>query len=158
MKKIITLVASVPVLALFGGIGILAIRIGETWDETTTQSLVTGLTVVCGGGTLLFALLLACLIGVPLAIRAYGEGGGARRQWGDGWSSSWTALSRCEDWPPVPPKRPPPLMDGEWRKLPEPPPWGMTGGGSPKLLPPVEQDERFGLAPWQEGNDDASIR
>ena len=35
------------------------------------------LAIVCGGGALLFAVLLACIVGIPLAIRAYGESGGA---------------------------------------------------------------------------------
>ncbi len=154
MKKILTLVAAVPVLALFGGIGILAYRMGETWDAATTQSLVTGLTVVCGGGALLFAMLLACLIGIPLAIRAYGEGGDRRRMWDDGWRNNTHApLPRVDDWPPLPTKRPLPLMEGQWR-IPDQamgaqhhatPPWGITGGGQTQLLPPVEQDERFGM-------------
>lgn len=144
MKKILTLVASVPVLALFGGIGILAIRIGETWDEAATQSLVTGLTVVCGGGALMFAVLLACIIGIPLAIRAYGEGGASRRTWVDGWDrSARPALPHVDNWPPVPSKRSTPMIEGQWSRVPDTPPWGITGGGQTQFLPPEDQDARF---------------
>lgn len=160
MKQLLYTIAAIPALALFGGIGILAWRIGETWDSTTTQSLVTGLTVVCGGGALLFAILLACIVGIPLAIRAYGEGGASRRTWiatddaGDGWRrSARSALPRFDEWQPVTTKRQPAMIEGQWQRLwdapPAPssptPPWGMTGGGNTQLLPPVEQDARFGV-------------
>lgn len=140
MKKIITLVAIVPVLALFGGVGILTMRISDTWSEATTQSLVTGLTVVCGGGALVFAILLACIVGIPLAIRAYGEAGTQQRAWRD-----LPGGGETHHWQPVyPSKRQTPMIDTEWSRLPAPPPpWGMSGGT--KLLPPAEQDERFGF-------------
>lgn len=164
MKQLLYTIAAIPALALIGGIGILAWRIGETWDSSTTQSLVTALTVVCGGGALLFAILLACIVGIPLAIRAYGEGGASRRKWlyedeaGDGWGApKRRALPRFDDWQPAPPKRPPPMIEGQWSRMPDyppasppaqplsTPPWGMTGGGNTQLLPPAEQDERFGV-------------
>jgi hypothetical protein len=140
MKQILAFLGAIPILALFGGIGILAYRIGETWDAATTQSLVTGLTVVCGGGALMFALLLALIVGVPLAIRAYGEGGRSHRHWDTGRSS----LSTWDDLPPRH-RLPPSTIDGQWRQLPDPtPPWGATGGGHSQLLPPA-QDDRFGM-------------
>jgi hypothetical protein len=146
MKKIITLVAIVPVLALFGGVGILALRISATWNEATTQSLVTALTVVCGGGALVFAILLACIVGIPLAIRAYEEAGASQRAWRELPGSGRLASREPNDWQPVyPPKRQSPMIEGEWSRLPSPPPWGMSGGGDTRLLPPAEQDERFGF-------------
>lgn len=140
MKKILTLIGAVPVLALFGGVGVLAYRIAETWNAETTQGLVTGLTVVCGGGTLVLCILLALIVGVPLAIRAYGEGGSSRRAWGESIPSGW-------DEPPsrLPMRRLPGMIDTQWRQLPDStPPWGATGGGNSQLLPP-QQDERFGV-------------
>lgn len=161
MKQLLYLIATMPALALIGGIGVLAFRIGETWESATTQSLVTGLTVVCGGGALLFAILLACIVGVPLAIRAYGEGGAGQRNWSEagagreGWGTPMRrALPHFDEWSPITPKRQPRLIEGEWSRMPESPaisspqatpPWGMTGGGNPQLLPPLEQDERFGF-------------
>lgn len=168
MKQLLYTIAAIPALALIGGIGVLAWRIGETWDSTTTQSLVTALTVICGGGALLFAILLACIVGIPLAIRAYGEGGTSRRKWlyedhdaGDGWGTpNRRALPHLDDWQPVTSKRQPPMIEGQWHRMsdypttPPPsqpstpqslPPWGMTGGGNTQLLPPVDQDERFGV-------------
>lgn len=156
MKKILAILGAIPVLALFGGIGILSYRISETWDAATTQALVTGLTVICGGGTLVLCILLALIVGVPLAIRAYGEGGMSRRHWnddGDGWGKSTRpALPRFDDWQRVIPKRQPPMIDGYWQRLPDTPPsqpsptppWGATGGGHSQLLPPP-QDDRFGV-------------
>ena len=157
MKDLLYTIAAIPALALVGGFGILAYRIGETWNSATTQSLVTGLTVVCGGGALLFAILLACIVGIPLAIRAYGEGGASRRAWtndDDGWGNPMRiSSSRNDDWSAVSSKRQPSLIDGQWQRMSEPapaqpsstPPWGMTGGGNTQLLPPVKQDERFGV-------------
>lgn len=140
MKKILTLIGAVPVLALFGGVGVLAYRIAETWNAETTQGLVTGLTVVCGGGTLVLCILLALIVGVPLAIRAYGEGGSSRRAWGESIPSGWDELP-----PRLPIRRAPGMIDTQWRQLPDPtPPWGATGGGNSQLLSPP-QDERFGV-------------
>jgi len=163
MKEILYTIAAIPALALLGGIGVLAWRIGETWNSATTQSMVTALTVICGGGALLFAILLALIVGIPLAIRAYGESGMSRRKWryddmGDSWGKPKpSALPRLDDWPPMPPaKRQPPMIEGQWQRLPDSPttmppappstpPWGVTGGGNTYLLPPMEQDERFGV-------------
>lgn len=140
MKKLLVLIAAVPVLALFGGVGVLAWRIAETWNAATTQGLVTGLTVVCGGGALVVGILLALIVGVPLAIRAYGEGGASRRAWGTSIPPGW------DDAPRLPLRRNPPLIDTQWRSLPDPTsPWGATRGGNPQLLPPPTQDDRFGL-------------
>lgn len=143
MKKILALIGAVPVLALFGGVGILAYRIADTWNAETTQGLVNGLTVICGGGALVVCVLLALIVGVPLAIRAYGEGGISRRAWG---GTGRTALPEWDDLPPrLPMRRPQNTIEGQWQQLPAPtPPWGATGGGNSHLLPPP-QDERFGL-------------
>lgn len=154
MKKILALIVAIPALALFGGIGVLSYRIAGTWSDATTQGLVTGLTVVCGGGALVVAVLLSLIVGVPLAIRAYGESGDRRRLWDDGWRNyTRPPLPRVDDWPSLPAKRLPPLIEGQWRipeqamgaQHPVTPPWGVTGGGQTHLLPPVEQDERFGM-------------
>lgn len=142
MKKLLALVAIVPILALFGGLGVLSWRISETWTDATTQGLVTGLTVVCSGGALVVCVLLALIVGVPLAVRIFGETGISHRAWGAGRSlPSWDDV-------PLPPRRLPSALDGQWRELPQPPltpPWGATGGGTPHLLPPPEQDNRFGI-------------
>lgn len=145
MKKLLALIAAIPVLALFGGIGILSWRISETWSEATTQNLVTGLTVVCSGGALVVGVLLALIVGVPLAVRIFGEAGLSYRAWGGG---GRTAFPSLWDDVPRPPRRLPSPIDGQWRELPPPsamPPWGATGGGNTQLLPPPSQDGRFGL-------------
>lgn len=135
-----TLLVVVPVLALFLGVGAIGVAISQTWTDGNTQSLITGLATVCGGGVVVVGILLSLLVGVPLAIRAYGEGGKARRQWSE---------------EPEPWSRPPlPVQDANWRALPPtipgPNPWelgpGWTGGGQVDLLPGPEQDGRLGFA------------
>lgn len=144
MKKLLAFIVAIPALALIGGVGILALRISDTWNASTTQSLVTGLTVVCGGGALMVAILLALIVGIPLAVRIFGETGISHRAWGGGRTAippGW------DDIPPrLPMRRSPPMIEGEWRQSENPtPPWGVTGGGSPQLLPPPEHDQRFGI-------------
>lgn len=149
MKKLITLIAAVPVLALFGGVGILALRIGETWTSAATESLVHGISVTCGSGALLFAVLLACIVGVPLAIRAYGESGANQRRWQDSPTRGRSRWREAEDGQALPDyltKRPSAIIDGQWTRLPvSGAPWDRPDDTSARLLPPAEQDERFGF-------------
>lgn len=143
MKKILAIIVAIPALALIGGTGILAWRISDTWSEATTQSLVTGLTVICGGGALVVAILLALIVGIPLAVRIFGETGISHRAWG-GTGRPTLIPPGWDDVPPRLPMRRPSMIEGEWSHTPTPP-WGATGGGSPQLLPPPDQDRRFGI-------------
>ncbi|MCB0083384.1 MAG: hypothetical protein KDE47_20725, partial [Caldilineaceae bacterium] len=147
MKDLLYTLAAIPALALIGGMGILAWRIGETWTSTTTQSLIIALTVICGGGALLFAILLALIVGIPLAIRAYGEGGTSHRRWawdgdsGSGWGKAKRSQPPIDEWSAATPSKPRlPLIEGQWTHLPSsptaitpasstPPSWGISGGG-----------------------------
>lgn len=81
-------------LALFVGVGFLAWKIGETWDQAATQSLVSGLVAVCGGGTVIVGTFIALIVGVPLAMRYFVEGSRAQRAWRDngGWQDEGTVL------------------------------------------------------------------
>lgn len=80
-STVITALIAVPVLALFVGVGVLAMRIGDHWTEATTASLVTGLTTVCGGGFVVISLIVAIVVGIPFAIRMFGESGRANSTW-----------------------------------------------------------------------------
>lgn len=144
MKKILAIIVAIPALALIGGTGILAWRISETWSDAITQSLVTGLTVVCGGGALMVAILLALIVGIPLAVRIFGETGISHRAWGAGRTAippGWDDLPSR-----LPMRRQPPMIEGEWHyPHNQTPPWGATRGSAPHLLPPPEQDNRFGM-------------
>ena len=80
-KAILASAVLVPVLALFLGVGILADAIGRTWDARATDGLITGLVATCGGGAVVIGVLLALIVGVPLALRAYERGGMASRAW-----------------------------------------------------------------------------
>jgi hypothetical protein len=123
MKKVLTLLAAAPLLALLGGVGVMSYTIGQSWTSADTQTLVAGLVSACMVGGIILGTLLALLVGIPLAIRAYGEAGRARQQW-----------------PEFAP--PGPLVDGQWQLLPPPngqpptvPPWQVTGGGHVDLMP-----------------------
>lgn len=138
-------IIAVPILALFGGIGFLAYQIGQTWDARSTDSLIAGLVATCGGGMVVIGIFLALIIGIPFAIRMFGEAGYSQRAWRDQPApSTLPALP----WPD-PRQRP---VDTTWQTLSSPatpPPWGMTGGGNIGLLPAPNQDKRFGMTEAQ---------
>ncbi len=103
-QTIVALVVVIPILALFLGVGILFASIGQTWDASTTSALIAGLVTVCGGGVLVFSLLLALIVGVPLAIRLFAESGRASRAWhGSLPVEKWKALPAPYDWQQAPP-------------------------------------------------------
>jgi len=64
MKKIFSIVVAAPVLALFTGIGVLAFRIADKWDERNTDVLISNVTMACGIGGLVLALVLAAFVGL----------------------------------------------------------------------------------------------
>jgi hypothetical protein len=108
VEKWVALVISVPLLALFGGVGILAFQIGETWQEGDTRALISGLTTACAGGFVVLALLLGLIVGVPLALRAYSAGAWSHRRWDD-----WSQMS-----PPYRSALPGPRSSGAWLDAP----------------------------------------
>lgn len=116
MKGLITGLVAAPVLALFVGVGVLAWRIGDTWDQRNTDSLVTALAATCAGGAIIVGLLLALIVGVPLALRAYEGGGYARRAWTAETQTQWRQLPVSR--PPAWAEQPPMLTDnrqGAWQ-------------------------------------------
>lgn len=144
-QTIVVGLIALPVLALFGGLGFLAYQIGQTWDARSTDSLIAGLVATCGGGVVVIGILLALIIGIPFAIRMFGEAGYSQRAWRElPPSSPLSALPF--------PDRTQRAIDTTWQALPAPPaapPWGMTGGGNIGLLPAPTQDQRFGMAALQ---------
>ena len=80
-KGFLAAVFAVPSLIALAGFGILAYQIGETWDARSTDSLISGLVAVCASGAMVMVFLLALIVGVPLALRAYERGGQARQTW-----------------------------------------------------------------------------
>lgn len=108
MKKIFALVIVVPILALFGGIGVLAYHIAGTWDERNTDVLITGIITACGIGGLVIALALAAFVGLIFYARWQQD-----RSWGmgPGWRSSPKVLpapDRQGPWLDMPPALPEP--------------------------------------------------
>lgn len=69
MKKIFSLVIAAPILALFVGIGVLAFRIGDHWDERNTDVLISNVTMICGIGGLAISLALAAFVGLVFYAR-----------------------------------------------------------------------------------------
>jgi hypothetical protein len=140
-QTIVVGIIAVPILALFGGIGFLAYQVGQTWDARSTDALVAGVVATCGGGAVVIGVLLSLIVGIPFAIRMFGEAGYSQR----GWREPSPTL-------PFPAStghhRPPSAIDTTWRQLPvqpQTPPWGVTGGGNTQLLSAPQQDKRFGI-------------
>ena len=111
-KTIVAVVAVSPFVALIVGAATLAMRIGDTWSEATTASLVTGLVAVCGGGFVVIALILSLIVGIPMATRFFFEAGVARRPWDAAQSPRYLDAKPWQE------PRPPQLTDrqsGDWQ-------------------------------------------
>lgn len=80
-ETIFALVVAGPILALCVGAATLLFKIGDSWTAQNTNSLIVGLVATCGGGVVVIGILLAIIIGIPIAIRMYGEAGHSRRAW-----------------------------------------------------------------------------
>lgn len=81
LKGLLVVLVGVPCMALFAGAGALAWRIGDTWDQRNTDSMVTAMASICAGGAIVIGVMLALIVGVPLALRTYSQGGQAQRSW-----------------------------------------------------------------------------
>jgi hypothetical protein len=119
IKRLFALVALVPVIALFGGVGILSIQIGETWTEASTQFLLGTLATSCMGGAIVLAGLLALIVGVPLALRAYSAAAVSHKRWDDATGVSMMG-GRQPRMLPGPGQYPagPATVDGSWESSP----------------------------------------
>ena len=119
VRDIIALIVAVPLLALFLGVGFLAYSVGSTWTPADTQALITAVATICAGGMVIIGMLLAIIIGIPFAIRTYGESGRAHREWKPMMEPPQVVN------PPAPPELPP-----------------VTGGGHYELLTDVTDKAR----------------
>ena len=90
-KTLLTMVALSPIVALLGGIGVLAFNISQTWDARNTDALISGLIASCSIGGIVMAGILGALVGIPLAMRL---------------------MDRWRQAEPLPPR--------QWRELPSP--------------------------------------
>ncbi len=132
---LLTLIIGAPILAMFVGVGVFFYNASATWTSSDNQAVITAMAAVCGSGLVVVGLLVAFIVGIPLAIRAYGESGRAARQW---------------EGPPVDvPYRALPPMQQEYPALSGPVqpttanPWTVTGGGHFDDMPAPVQDGRF---------------
>lgn len=69
MKKILATIMVAPILTLFVGVGILAFSVSNKWDERNTDVLITNLTMVCGIGGLVIALILGSFVSLAFYSR-----------------------------------------------------------------------------------------
>lgn len=81
LRGLLVVLVGVPCMALFIGAGALAWRIGDTWDQRNTDSMVTAMASICAGGAIVIGVMLALIVGVPLALRTYSQGGQVQRSW-----------------------------------------------------------------------------
>ena len=81
-------------LGIVAGIASFFYRVGETWDQGQTNTLVNGLVMVCFGSGMFMAVIASLILGVALAAKILsvktpagsgGHGSGAGRGWGKGW-------------------------------------------------------------------------
>lgn len=133
---LLTLLIGAPILALFVGIGIFAYNASATWTSADNQAVITAMAAVCGSGLVVIGLLVALIVGIPLAIRAYGESGRAARQWeGPPMDVPFRALPNpAYDYPALP---------GPTQPAQPANPWTVTGGGHFDDMPAPVQDGRF---------------
>jgi len=129
IKKVLGTLMLLPGIALLGGTGLLFWNIGQTWTESTTQMMVAGFVTVCGGGFVVFALILALIVGVPMGIRFLDGMSLAKHQWNGPTQQGGGVVIDATDWQQLPPAQP------------DVPPWQVTGGGTLDLL--TDQDSRF---------------
>lgn len=69
MKNVLTTIIVAPILTLFIGIGILAFSVSSKWDERNTDVLISNLTMVCGIGGLVIALIMGSFIALAFYSR-----------------------------------------------------------------------------------------
>ena len=105
LRGLLVVLVGVPCMALFVGAGALAWRIGDTWDQRNTDSMVTAMASICAGGAIVIGVMLALIVGVPLALRTYSQGGQAHR--------SWQQYDRYPQYLPPQPTQHPQLVDSQ---------------------------------------------
>ena len=102
-QTIVSLLVAAPMLALFGGVGFLAWQVGQSWDTRNTDMLVSAASMSCAGGAVVVAMLLALIVGVPLALRAYQQAGHARQAWPEPQYRALPPASSVPHWQQQPP-------------------------------------------------------
>lgn len=131
---LLTLIIGTPILALFVGVGIFAYNASASWTSADNQATITALAAVCGSGIVVLGLMIAFVVGIPLAIRAYGESGRARREWAEPPMETPYRM--------LPPQPEYPALPGPTQQA---NPWTVTGGGHFDDMPAPQQDRRFRL-------------
>ena len=63
-KGFLAAVFALPALIALAGVGILAWKVGDTWDSRNTDLLVGGTVAACVSGVVLFALIVGAVLGL----------------------------------------------------------------------------------------------
>ena len=77
-REMLAAPVAVGVVAMLGGVGVLAYRIGGTWDQRNTDMLTSGAVLICLAGVMLFFGIVGILIGVPVFLRVMDSRNDAR--------------------------------------------------------------------------------
>ena len=134
-KTILVGVAVAPIAALFVAAAFIGTAIADSWNEATTASLVTGLVAVCGGGFVVISLILALIVGIPMATRFFFEAGVARRAFDAAPSTYVDSRALPAGRRPWQEETPPQLTDRQSGS------WQSSGPGSYRLWEDDDGDE-----------------
>lgn len=131
-REMLAAPVAVGIVAMLGGVGVLAWRIGGTWDGRNTDTLVMGAIMTCFGGVFLVCLLLGVVVGVPLALRVMESRSEAREMAMD--MRLARMAERYDAGRMAPPARPAisapyDVLPSDARPLLAPPGMGMMGNG-----------------------------
>ena len=77
-KELLVMPFVVISVAAVAGFGMLAYRIGGTWDQRNTDMLTSGAVLICLAGVMLFFGIVGILIGVPVFLRVMDSRNDAR--------------------------------------------------------------------------------
>jgi len=138
-NSIFAQLAAIPILAVFIGVAILAVRIGMDWTPQTTQTVVGGFLTICAGSVALIGVIIGLLVGLALHKRI------SREQP----QPAPPAIRTISGYPIMPYREPgvPQLSDGRERLG----SWSSNGPASYDVWEEPEPAEWSQARAWQEG-------
>jgi len=134
-KGLLAVFVAVPVAAVMIASAFIGQAIAENWDKATTASLVAGLVATCGGGFVVISLILALIVGIPMATRFFFEAGVARRAFDAAPSTYVDSRALPAGRRPWQEETPPQLTDRQSGS------WQSSGPGSYRLWEDDDGDE-----------------
>lgn len=138
-REMLAAPVAVGVVAMLGGVGVLAYRIGGTWDQRNTDMLTSGAVLICLAGVMLFFGIVGILIGVPVFLRVMDSRNDARNMAMDARiaSAAFNEQRRLE------------RMDERWARGRQPieAPYNVLPQDARPLLPAPGAPNQFGAMP-----------